>query len=83
MLVINGGMMLKVAGKFVSPGEQLDLPDNLADKLIRTGLVTATIEPAQERAVMPEAKGGGKRESSNTTNRGANKPGRGKKPSKD
>ena len=46
---------LRIANAIRMPGEEVDVPDALAKKLLGAGLVTATVEP-QENAAMPKAK---------------------------
>lgn len=53
MLLINGKAMLKIGNRYIVPGEEIEVPDELSKKLIEAGLATATVEP-QEKAMMPK-----------------------------
>ena len=59
MLIINGKMMLRQGGQVISPGAVVDLPDKVAESLIKVGLAekakkgeVATM-PKAENAMMP------------------------------
>ena len=58
MLVINGKATLKIGNRVFFPGDELDIPEELAQKLSRAGLVeTATTAPPERAAI--HHKGGG------------------------
>ena len=53
MLIINGKMMLRQGGQIISPGAVVDLPDKVAESLVKVGLVEKA-KPG-EKATMPKA----------------------------
>ena len=60
MLIVNGKMMLRQGGQIIAPGEKIDLPDKVAESLVRVGLAekakkgeVATM-PKEEKATMPK-----------------------------
>jgi len=57
MLLINGKAMLKIGNRYISPGEEVEVPESLGKKLKQAGLAmgTASTKPA-ENAMMPKAK---------------------------
>ena len=59
---------IRLQDRYMMPGEEAELPDTVASKLLNVGLVTAMIE-APENAMVPRAKprhvGGGWYELSN------------------
>lgn len=61
MLIINGKMMLKVDNQIIAPGEKKDLPEKVAENLVKAGLAKKANEtasmPKDEDAAMPKPKG--------------------------
>jgi hypothetical protein len=56
MLLINGKAMLKIGNRYIPPGAEVEIPDELAKKLKSAGLVeAATVEP-KENAMKPKTK---------------------------
>ena len=62
MLIVNGKMMLRQGGQIIKAGEKVELPDKVAESLIKVGLAekakpgeTATVQP-KENAAMPKPK---------------------------
>jgi hypothetical protein len=56
MLVINGKAMLKIGNRYINPGEDFEVDENLAQKLKDVGLIeSAMVEPV-EKAMMPKPK---------------------------
>ena len=57
MLLINGKAMLRIGDRYVSPGDEMEVPENLGKKLKQAGLATetASVKP-KENAMMPKAK---------------------------
>ena len=55
MLLINGKAMLKIGNRYIAPGDEMEVPEGLAQKLKEAGLATATAEP-EEKAMMPKPK---------------------------
>lgn len=54
-MLVTPKVVLKINGKYYMPGIDADLPDNVVSELLGVGLVTATVEPA-ENAMMPKPK---------------------------
>ena len=56
MLLINGKAMLRIGDRYVSPGDEMEVPENLGKKLKQAGLATetASVKP-KENAMMPKA----------------------------
>ena len=57
MLLINGKAMLRIGDRYVSPGDEMEVPENLGKKLKQAGLATetASVKP-KENAMKPKAK---------------------------
>jgi hypothetical protein len=62
VIIVNGKMMLRQGGQIISPGAKVDLPDKVAESLIKVGLAekakpgeVATM-PKAENAEMPKPK---------------------------
>ena len=60
MLIVNGKMMLRQGGQIINPGAVVDLPDKVAESLVKVGLAekakkgeVATM-PKEEKATMPK-----------------------------
>lgn len=53
MLLINGKAMLKIGHRYIAPGEEMEVPEGLGNKLKEAGLAKATAEP-EEKAMMPK-----------------------------
>lgn len=80
MLIINGKAMLKIGNRYINPGEEVEIPDGLAEKLKSVGLVeTATVE-MPEKAVMKAEVKPDVPKPNNTTKPRTPKPRAGKKP---
>ena len=58
MLIINGKMMLKIDNEIINPGEKKDLPEKVAENLVKAGLAKKAKEtaamPTDENAVIPK-----------------------------
>lgn len=52
-MLLKSKAMLKIGTRYIVPGEEMEVPDELAKKLKEAGLATATAEP-QEKAMMPK-----------------------------
>ena len=60
MLIINGKMMLKIDNEIINPGEKKDLPEKVAENLVKAGLAKkaneTTAMPKEENAAMPKGR---------------------------
>lgn len=60
MLIVNGKMMLRVDNQIINPGEKKDLPDKVAENLVKVGLAQkakkgeVATAPKAEKATMPK-----------------------------
>jgi len=52
MEIVNGKAFLRIGGQVYAPGEQVDIPEVVAEKLVKAGMVQkATKTPRVEKAV--------------------------------
>ncbi len=50
-MLVTPKTMLRIQNRYLMPGQETDIPDELARKLLSAGLVECAVEPPMERAV--------------------------------
>jgi len=56
MEIVNGKAFLRIGGQVYKPGERIDIPEGVAEKLVKAGMVQKATKSPPEKAVMPESK---------------------------